>query len=124
MHLRKFSLLFGRVLKEMLPCHWFAEIYTDDASYSRSFDRSFEHSDHPRLQSSLGSLFTVKLLKKPPVFVIIRFTENSHFFFPFFPLQIFQSTWNGTGGRVGRARIISTGISHGKSRRVSSLIPN
>jgi hypothetical protein len=53
------NFLFGRVLKEMLPCDWFAEIYTYNASYTRSFNCSFKYPDSPRLQPSLGSFFKV-----------------------------------------------------------------
>lgn len=51
--------LFDRVLKEILPCDWFAEIYTYNASNTRSFNCSLKHSDCPGLQPSLGTFFKV-----------------------------------------------------------------
>ncbi|KAL4325972.1 hypothetical protein GQ457_11G004330 [Hibiscus cannabinus] len=69
-------------LKEIFPCDWFAEIYTNYASDSRSSYCSLKHTNYPWIQPSLGSLFTV-----------------------------FQPSWYGTGGRIGRLGIVSERIS-------------
>ncbi|KAL4341670.1 hypothetical protein GQ457_08G015480 [Hibiscus cannabinus] len=69
-------------LKEIFPCDWFAEIYTNNASDSRSSYCSLKHTNYPRIQPSLGS---------------------------FFPL--FQPPWYGTGGCIGRLGIVSERIS-------------
>ncbi|KAK8994983.1 hypothetical protein V6N11_046049 [Hibiscus sabdariffa] len=69
-------------LKEIFPCDWFAEIYTNNASDSRSSYCSLKHTNYPRIQPSLG---------------------------PFFPL--FQPPWYGTGGCIGRLGIVSERIS-------------
>nr|XP_023920826.1 nucleobase-ascorbate transporter 1 isoform X2 [Quercus suber] len=71
-----------KVLKGIFPCDWFAEIYTNYASYSGSFNCSLKHTNYPRLQPSLGSLFTV-----------------------------LQSSWYGTSGWIGWLGIVSTWIS-------------
>ncbi|XP_041003050.1 nucleobase-ascorbate transporter 1-like isoform X1 [Juglans microcarpa x Juglans regia] len=63
---------------------WFAEIYTNYASYPRSSNCSLEHTNSLGLQPTLGPLFT-----------------------------ILQSSWYGTCGCIGWLRIVSTRISCG-----------
>ncbi|KAL5148460.1 Nucleobase-ascorbate transporter 1 [Glycine soja] len=75
------------VLKEILQSDWFAEIFTNNASYTRSSNRSLKHSDSPGLQSSMGSF-----------------------------LKIFQSSWHGTCSWTGWIRVNSTRISCGRRK--------
>ncbi|KAK8507733.1 hypothetical protein V6N13_140481 [Hibiscus sabdariffa] len=80
-------------LKEIFPCDWFAEIYTNNASDSRSSYCSLKHTNYPRIQPSLG---------------------------PFFPL--FQPPWYGTGGCIGRLGIVSERISFGSMELRSTIL--
>lgn len=58
-----FSSLY-RVLKEIFPCDSFAEIFTYDACHPRSSNCSFKHTNHSRLQPSLGFTLTVHYLNE------------------------------------------------------------
>lgn len=75
-------LIIMRLMKEIFMSNWFAEIYPNNASYSRGFNCCSKHTNHSRLQPTLGSLFTV-----------------------------FQSPWHGACGWIGRLGVISTRLS-------------